>query len=251
LTQIQDLRFSPDGKTLAIAGGTPGEEGAIELWNWPGRELQETHAVHSDMIYQLAWSADSKRIFTASHDAGVSEIHAESGKILRSYSGHSQPVRGLCLLEDQETLVSAGNDQTIRVWNTKSGQLARSLNNHTNAILGLAERPRANDNPQLPMIASIGADATVRIWQPTIGRMVRFLRLPASTPLALAWSSDGESLLITLKNGQLLSLNPDTLEIQSTTEIELREPLSLLIQPKGKHAAIGGQDGKIKAVPLD
>jgi hypothetical protein len=69
--------------------------------------------------------------------------------------------------------------------------------------------------------------------------------------LALAWSSDGESLLITLKNGQLLSLNPDTLEIQATTEIELREPLSLLIQPKGKQAVIGGKDGKVKAVPLD
>jgi WD40 repeat protein len=155
----------------------------------------------------------------------------------------------LCLLEDQESLVSAGNDQTIRVWNTKTGQLARSLSNHTQAILGLAKRP-STENSKLPIIASFGADGTVRLWQPTIGRMVRFLRLSSSTPLALAWSSDGENLFLTQNQGELQRIDPDTLEILSSRKSAVRQPLSLVITQDGKQAVVGGMAGKVQKIEL-
>src|SRR5687768_16685770 len=42
LEQVHDVSFSPDGESLALAGGSPGENGAVELWEWPTAKLLRT-----------------------------------------------------------------------------------------------------------------------------------------------------------------------------------------------------------------
>ncbi len=247
LEQIHGLAFSPDGKTLAAAGGTPGEDGILELWTWPAFEKLKTLSLHSDLVYAVAWSADSQTIFTAGHDGDALKVSASSGKIERRFTGHSQPVRALGLLPDQQTLVSAGHDHTLRVWDAQSGNLIRSLNNHTKPVRDLAVRP-AGDDKALPMIASVGTDRTIRLWQPTIGRMVRFLRLESAVPLAAAWSPDGRFLFVADDAGQVRIIEPDTLTVRSTIESTIRTPYCLLANPDGTQLLIGGAGGTLQRI---
>ncbi|MCA9069770.1 MAG: WD40 repeat domain-containing protein [Planctomycetaceae bacterium] len=247
LAQVHHLAFSPDGKTLALAGGISGEEGVVELWNWPNPQNHRSYVVHADVIYDLVWSGDSKWVFTASHDGTVNRISSETGKIQQTFRGHSGPVTSVTLLPDQKTLVSAGTDQTIRVWKISTGEVVRSFNNHTQPIRQLALRP-SSDSGILPMVATIAADRTLRLWQPTIGRMVRFLRLGSAQPLALAWSPDGKTLLVTESTGQLKQIDPDTLEILSTHEIGIERPIGLVLTSEGTAAVVAGKGGKKRTV---
>lgn len=250
LDQVHDLAFSPNGTSLAIAGGTAGETGQLELWSWPNRQKVAAYDLHADVIYQLAWSRDAKRLFTASHDGEVFEIDTGTGQILHRFLGHSEPVRAVCFLDDEHMLVTAGNDQTIRVWDTKTGQLLRSLHNHTKAVHAIALKPKANAS-ELPVIATIGADGTIRLWQPTIGRMMKFRRLDAAIPLAMAWSADGQALIVTDDRGSLHIINPQTLESQTTLETKTERPLNLLLSPDGKTAIAGGKDLSLQTIPLE
>ncbi len=250
LQQVHDIAFSPDGNSLAIAGGTPGSSGDLEFWQWPSAQKLATYKLHSDVIYQIAWSANSQRLFTASHDGEVLEVAPSSGMITQRFVGHSQPVRTLSLLANQQTLLTAGNDQTIRVWDAKTGKLLRSLHNHTKAVHALALKPQTTDG-ELPVAASIGADGTLRLWQPTIGRMMRFRRLPAGVPLALAWCSKGECLLVTDDKANLHIIDSETLETQKMMTVKTGQPLSLLLTKDGTTLIVGKQQDLLQKFLLN
>ena len=42
--------FSPDGRVLAVAGGTPAVSGIVELWSWPNRERLGQLDGHQDIV---------------------------------------------------------------------------------------------------------------------------------------------------------------------------------------------------------
>jgi WD40 repeat protein len=242
LLHIHDLALSPDGKTLAVAGGIPAESGEVELFSWPDGKLLTRHNSHDDLILGVAWSHDSKQWASASLDQSV---HHHGGKAYH-LKGHSRGVRAVAFLGDSSHLVSAGIDNSLRVWELEEGKLRRTLDNHKAPIVDLALRP-AHDG--LPMIASASEDKTIRFWQPTIGRLVRFALLP-SAPLAIAWTPDGTRLCASCRDGHVRVIDPDTVEIIADLPAIDGWAYSLAVLPDGNHIVVGGEGGQVKALSV-
>ena len=245
LSGIHDLSFSPDGTRLVVAGGTPAEDGTLEIFSWPERELTQSVRLHDDVIYAVAWRSDSGVLATAGLDGSVALYDPGEQRTLRTFTGHSRGVLAIEFLSD-EHLVSAGIDQTLRVWNPATGELLRTLDNHTRPVADLALRPQQGDDA-LPMLASVSADRTVRLWQPTIGRLVRFARLERTVPLAVEWTDGGRRLAIACSDGHVRVIDPDTVElVQDLTAIE-GWAYSLAVHPSRAELAVGGRGGALAA----
>ena len=211
LVNIHDMAFSPDGRSLAVAGGTPSEAGLAQILAWPGGVSScELHG-HDDSVLAVAWMNDSA-IATASLDHEIVVWDVITRQPIERLKGHSRGVSNLCFLRDKDVLISSGLDQNLRVWNSKSGKMVRTLNNHTKEVHELALQPATEG---LPMIASVSNDHTVRLWQPTIGRMVRFAQLSA-TPLAVEWLADGSQVAVAATDGYVRLIDPDTVEVLQT-----------------------------------
>jgi WD40 repeat protein len=238
LEQVHDLVFSPDGKHLLIAGGSPAQSGSVELRTWPEAKLRHTILGPRDLIYRVAWSPQGDSFASASAD-GIVRLHSvESGRELLSYSGHSRAVLAVVVLPDGKQLLSAGVDQTIQLWDATSGKLVRTLDNHTQTVNDLAVRPGETD-PKKLILASIGEDKTVRLWQPGIGRLVRFKRLD-SIPRAVVWSPKGDRLAVSCNDGKSRLLDPDTLEILSEKPLAESRLHSLIAHPRELQFLVGG-----------
>src|SRR5262245_12613981 len=116
LSHVHDLAFSPDGKQLLAAGGSPGKSGAVEVLSWPNGKLVRRIAEHKDLVYRVAWSPDGSRWATASADASCRVYAANTGKPVARFDGHSRPVLALDFFPDGKTVVSVGVDQTLQLW---------------------------------------------------------------------------------------------------------------------------------------
>ncbi len=240
LGHVHDLEISPDRKWVAAAGGLPGQQGSIEIWNGDLSRRIHRWDLYRDVIYRVAFSADGKRLATASHDGICKIVDASSGKILTEYAGHSRPVMAITFLPGDDLIVSAGVDQSVQVWKASNGQLVRTMDNHTAPVNDLALKPQQKD--ALPVIATVSEDRTVRLWQPTIGRMLRFAKL-ASIPRTVRWSPKGTALWVGCDDGKLVILDPDTLEITRSQPALAGRIHALLAHPDGKKILCAGESG--------
>ncbi len=243
LVSVHDLAFSPNGRSLAVAGGTPSEEGLVEVFAWPSGESLYVLSGHEDSVLAVAWQSDSS-LATASLDHEVAVWDVRTRKPVQRLKGHSRGVSALCFLAEEQLLISAGLDQNLRVWNTGSAELVRTLNNHTRPVHQLAPRPVVAG---IPLVASVSDDRTVRLWQPTTGRMVRFAKLN-TIPLAVAWLPDGSQVAVAAADGHVRLIDPDTVEIIQDIPAVDGWAYSLSVHPTDGSLLVGGRNGQLKRI---
>ncbi len=238
LDHVHDLQFSPDGKSLLVAGGSPGESGSVELYAWPRGQRAQVFKLAEDLIYRVQWSGDGNQ-WAAVGQTGLCTVIDRTSKHQRPYAGHSRPVLSVAPLPRSSQWISAGADATIQLW-TDQGVRVRTLNNHTASVTDLTiTSDRSGTALEL---VSTSEDRTVRLWQPEIGRMVRFLRLETiprrvisltEHRLAVA-SDDGHVYLI--DSQEMKILNTLSTQIQPVYELVQHENLLLVGGPGGLEA---------------
>ena len=248
LEQVHELAFAPGGEQLAVAGGSPGERGAVELWSWPAAKLAATIVAGGDLAYDVAWNAKASRIAVALADKTVAIIQVDSSGGTRSFAlqPHSAAVLASVWLPMEDLILSAGADQTIRLLNPASSETVRSFENHRGAVRDLALRPGDREGP---LVASAGADRTVRFWQPSIGRMVRFAELPSS-PMAICWTTSRSHVLAACEDGRLRAVDPETTDVTELPEKLDGWAYAVVAAPDGKSAILAGERGQLRLVSL-
>jgi WD40 repeat protein len=241
LDHVLALVFSPDGSTLAIAGGTPAESGAVELRAWPSGDLVGRLDGHADTVHDVIWLDGGKGLATAGADRVVRVWDAATRREVAALDGHSGPVLTLAASPDGKGFCSGGADATIRVWEPGPWRSVRSLNNHLGPVHALAFRTaQAGGRPAT--LASAGGDATVRIWQPGIGRMVRIVRLP-SPVLCLAWTPDGARIMAGAKDGRLRTIDGDGDAVHGEQIVAAGEVTSLFPSREAGKLLVGTSTG--------
>ena len=253
LVLIQSLAFSPDGQKLAVAGGTPAEAGMVEIRSWPQGDLLALHVGHEDTVQSVAW-IDDKTFVTGSldHEIGVWSVGLQ--KPIRRLKGHSKGITTIQVIAGGSLIVSGALDQNIRVWKVGTGELLRTLNNHTRAVNELKTKPLVQGQDsgalRLPSMASVSNDRTVRLWQPTIGRLVRFCRIDA-VPLALTWGPQGEWLAVACDDGNVLVINPDTMEVTANISVNDSWLYAIESHPIDGSLAVGSRQQRLQRLTED
>ncbi len=114
--------FSPDGKTVAVAGSRD-----VRLWDVAsGSERGFRLSGHTSVLRSVAYDAGGDRIVTASADGTVRVWDARRGTALAVIARHAGRVNGATFLRNG-WIASGGDDRTVRLYPCESCGSAASL----------------------------------------------------------------------------------------------------------------------------
>lgn len=175
------LAFLPDGK-LAVAGGRPGQEGDVRIYDLtaPGRtedgvvildgvndpKVLVKHLFDvDDSVLCLAVTPDGKKLAAGGCDRVVRVFDLSEGldkaRLEQAVENHADWVLGCGLSADGKYLVTASRDKTAKVWDLHARESVVTFPEHQNIVYGVAIRADGSAG------FSVGADRQVRTWKPS------------------------------------------------------------------------------------
>ena len=174
------LAFFPDGK-LAVAGGRPGQEGDVRVYDINAKGKSEDGVTildgvndkavlikHlfdvEDSVLCLAVTPDGKTLAAGGCDRAVRVFDLSEGldkaKLTQTVENHADWVLGCALSADGKFLLTAGRDKTAKVWDVKGKESVVTFPEHQNIVYGVAVKADGSAG------FSVGADKQLRTWKP-------------------------------------------------------------------------------------
>ena len=146
------------GRQLVVASGRPGFGGDVRLIDLTSHQVTAVLARCDDVILDLAFRPDGKRLAIASADKTIRIVDMETQQVQQTLLSHADFVTALAWSNDGTKLVSASRDKTAKVFNAETGQLLISYQGHGDAVRGVFVLP---DGKQ---IVSTGNDKKLHRW---------------------------------------------------------------------------------------
>jgi WD40 repeat protein len=208
---ISSVAYSPDGQTLATAGGHyKDHKGTVYLWH---AQTMKRKIIYEgpDYISSVAYSPDGRTIATGSWNSKIQVWHTVTGEELKAIpTKHIGGVESLAYSSDGKTIASGGGyrDDIVQLWNATTGKHKTRLRGHTKTVASVVYSPDGKT------IASGSTDGTVRFWDAITGE--HKATFTAQTDIvSVVYSPDGQTIATRSTDGTVTLW-----EIKPTLEAE-------------------------------
>lgn len=255
------MTFLPDG-LLAVAGGRPGQEGDVRIYNINAKgkkdgDVEVLDGVNDkavlvkhlfdveDSVLCLAASPDGKILAAGGCDRAVRIFDlsggVENAKLVQTVENHADWVLGCALSADGKYLVTAGRDKTAKVWDLKAKESVVTFPEHQNIVYGVAVKADGSVG------YSVGADKTIRNWKPSgEGKQLKASGGHGDEVFKVIAAPKGAILATSSADKTVRLWNADTLAATKTLSGLTDYVYALAFSPDGQLIAGGAYDGEVR-----
>jgi WD40 repeat protein len=255
------MAFLPDGK-LVVAGGRPGQEGDLKIYNLqaPGKSeggvtildgvndknvLLKSLVDTDDVVLCLAVSADGKKLAAGGCDRLVRVWDLAGGvanaKLEQTIENHADWVFGISMAADGKHLLTASRDKTAKVWDLATKESVLTFPDHQNAVYGVAVKPDGKIG------YSVGEDSQLRTWNAAgDGKQIRASGGHAKAIFKILHHPK-QPLLVTCSADTTVRVwNADNGGVVRTLSGHTDWVYALALSPDGNLIASGSWNGEVK-----
>jgi WD40 repeat protein len=183
----------------------------------------------------VAYQPQGRWLATAGHDGVVRLLDSESKRLVRALVSHTAPVNALAWTADGQLLAS-GADDKVAVWEAETGKLLRTL---PVAAFRLAWKPGSRT------LALVRGD-TIELWSADNRKLLRTLSGHTNWVHALAWASDGKTLISGCTDSTVRRWQVETNEPPKTLYQHKAGITAVAWSPDGQTLASAGEDRMVR-----
>jgi Planctomycete cytochrome C/WD domain, G-beta repeat len=253
--------FLPDGK-LAVAGGRPGQEGEVRVYDISGAGKAENgvamldgvndktvflaHLVDTDdSVLCLALSADGTKLAAGGCDRLVRVWDLTPGyaaaKLEQTIENHADWVFGIVFGPDGKTLLTCSRDKTAKVWDLEKKESLMTFPDHQAGVYGVAVKADGKVG------ISVGEDKQVRFWNATgDGKQIRAAAGHGNAAFKVLYHPSKPILMTCGADMTVRVWNPDNGQAVRTLAGHTDWVYALALSSDGNFVASGTWNGEVK-----
>ena len=230
------LAFSPDGKTLAAAGGN----GVVNLWDAANGRLKQTLQSNSGPVRAITFILDSRQLVTGgSWDRHIKVWNTLKGVVEYSFKSDDK-ILTLALHPSGNLLASGCLNRTLIVWDITSGEQRFVRLDHKRAVRSLAFSPDGQ------ILASASDDRLLMLWNPITGDQQQVLAGHEGPVMAVTFSPDGNQLASASLDHTIKLWSPKNGALMNTLSGHKGPVQAVTFNPQQAILASASRDGNIK-----
>jgi WD40 repeat protein/mono/diheme cytochrome c family protein len=262
--RIEAVAFSPDGKRLAVAGGSPGRFGEIQVWDVAEGKLLLSAQFTFDTLYGVSWSPDGQKLAFGCGDNTVRAIDAQTGKQLLYQGSHDDWALDTVFSVDGKHLVSVSRDRSMKLIEVATERFIDNITSITPGALkgGLAAVDRHPTKDELLIAGADGAPKLYRMFRPADKQRVigdDYNHIRAFEPLpgrlyAARFNKDGSRLVAASSldgHGEARVFETDTGRRICAFTTDQGGLFAVAFNPAGNRVAVAGFDGRVRLLDAD
>jgi hypothetical protein len=255
--RIESARFSPDGKLLAVTGGSPGRFGELQIWDIEKKEMKLSVMIGYDTCYGASWAPNGKMVAVGCPDNTLRAFDPETGKQMLFSGAHSDWVLDTTFSVNSDHLISVSRDMSMKLIEVKTERFIDNITSITPGALkgGLIAVDRHPTKDELLCGGSDGAPKIfkmVRTEARKIGDNANLLREFAAMPgrvFGVAYNQDGSRIAAGSSSdgvGEVRVYNAADGAVVWKSEVPEGGTFTVDFSPDGKTVAAGGFDGDVR-----
>jgi WD40 repeat protein len=255
---VTHVAFSPDGKQLAVAGGSPQQFGGLIVFDpASGRKLSDRH-FGTDTFFKGAFAPDGRSVALGSATGAIYLIPLDPAGAPKTIELHSDWVMDVAFTPDGKQLVSGSRDKTTKLSSVEDLHLLRSVDQSAEGINAVAAdgltaisggNARALVGYDFKLaLAGISVTGSGNGAQPVSNKdkYLRAFEAQAGAVMALATSGDRKLLAVATRAAELRIYQTETRARKIVLTKVPAPVLSVALNEDGSRLVLGSKTGLVQ-----